>query len=242
MNEFNVDTAGGNVSPIIAAAHELKSPIALVRQLSLVLNNDDEKISDAERKNLLNQIQLTSERALRLTSDLTKSARLEDAMFSLEPINPVELCREIAFELKPLMNLHNKSLKVKERKKHPLLLIGNRDLLRRIIMNFADNAIYHTDENETIEMAIFSMNHGKTIRLSVRDHGPAMNKEYIAKIKDKLSRMPQSISNRPQSSGIGLYVSSKFADIMNGQIGVMRHKDGATFYVDLHASSQLSIL
>jgi signal transduction histidine kinase len=241
MNEFRVDSAGGNVSPIIAAAHELKSPIALVRQLSLMLNSDDD-ISDSEKKLMLNQIQLTSERALRLTSDLTKSSRLEDAMFSLEPINPIELCKEIAYELKPLMDMHSKSLKVKERKKHSLLLIGNRDLLRRIVMNFADNAIHYTDENKIIEMAITSLNKGSTIRLSVRDYGPAMKKDYMDKIRSKLEKSPQNFGARPQSSGIGLYVSSKFAEAMNGNIGVLRHRDGATFYVDLHASSQLSII
>ena len=29
---------------------------------------------------------------------------------------------------------------------------------------------------------------------------------------------------------------------MNGEIGAIRHKDGATFYVDLQASQQLSLL
>jgi signal transduction histidine kinase len=241
MNEFRVESAGGNVSPVIAAAHELKSPLALVRQLSLILNNED-NLSIDEKRSLIHQIQITSERALRMTGDLTKSARLEDAMFNLEPINPIELCKEIAYELKPLMEMHSKSIKIRERKKHPLLLIGNRDLLRRIIINFADNAIHYTDESEIIEMAITSINKGSTVRLSIRDYGPAMKKDFMETIKSKLDSTPQNISSRPQSSGIGLFVCSKFAEAMNGKLGVLRHRDGATFYVDLHSSRQLSIL
>ena len=33
-----------------------------------------------------------------------------------------------------------------------------------------------------------------------------------------------------------------FAEAMNGRIGAIRHKDGATFYVELQASQQLSLL
>ena len=53
---------------------------------------------------------------------------------------------------------------------------------------------------------------------------------------------PTTINARPQSSGLGLYIASQFADCMNGKIGFIRHRDGSTFYVDLQASRQLSLL
>ena len=56
------------LTPFVAAAHELKSPLVLVRQLSLMLEAGD--LSADEQKRMLRQISLTSERALRLTSDL----------------------------------------------------------------------------------------------------------------------------------------------------------------------------
>lgn len=69
------------VTPTLAAAHELKAPLALTRQLALRLG--DPSLSEVERERLTHRIVLTSERALRLTSDLTKAARLEDALFTL---------------------------------------------------------------------------------------------------------------------------------------------------------------
>jgi len=57
-----------------------------------------------------------------------------------------------------------------------------------------------------------------------------------------LATAPVAIHARPQSSGLGLYIAGQFADAMNGRIGVTRHRDGATFYVDLQASKQLSLL
>lgn len=224
---------------LVAAAHELKSPLALMRQLSLML--EEGSISANEQKRMLRQISLTSERALRLTSDLTRSVRLSDALFALEPINPQQLCEDIVHELAPLFLAHNRDFKLLPHK-HPLLLVANRDLLRRIIINFSDNALHYAEGNSAVEIRIGALSDGKIIRLGVRDYGPSLSNDILKSLRGKLVRAPVPIHARPQSSGLGLYIASQFADIMNGKIGVTRHRDGATFYIDLQASRQLSLL
>lgn len=224
---------------LIAAAHELKSPLALIRQLSLML--DGGEIDCQEQARIIEQITLTSERALRLTSDLTKSVRLTDAMFELEPINPKQLCEDVVSELTPLFLAHDRKLELVSRK-HSTLLVANRDLLRRIIINFSDNALHYSEENRTTEIKIEKLRSGNVVRLGVRDYGPALSPDTFKKLQNKLSNAPTAIHARPQSSGLGLYIASQFADAMNGKIGMMRHRDGATFYVDLQASRQLSLL
>ncbi len=226
------------VSSLIAAAHELKSPLALVRQLALRLETGE--LSD-QQHHLLQQITLTSERALRLTSDLTRSARLEDALFEVEPINPEQLCRDIANELTPLFEAHGRSLDVNHRT-HPLLLVANRDLLRRIIMNFSDNALHYSQPGSAVHMQIQALKKAGTIRVGIRDFGPALSNDMWRVLQKKLKRSPQAVHARPQSSGLGLYIASQFAEAMHGTIGATRHRDGATFYVELQASRQLSLL
>lgn len=228
-----------NVTPLTAAAHELKAPLALVRQLALQL--EDQTISAGERQRLLDQITLTSERALRLTSDLTKSARLEDAMFEVEPINPEQMCRDIVAELTPLFEAHGRTLAVSHRS-HPLLLVANRDLLRRILMNFSDNALHYSQPGTAVHLQIQALRGSGMVRVGVRDYGPALSGDMWRSLQQKLSKAPQAIHARPQSSGLGLYIASQFAHAMNGQIGAKRHRDGATFYVELQASRQLSLL
>ena len=227
------------IPSLVAAAHELKSPLVLVRQLSLML--EDGSVPANEQKRMLRQISLTSERALRLTSDLTRSVRLADALFTLEPVNPQQLCEDIVRELEPLFSAHNRDVKFIPRK-HPLLLVANRDLLRRIIVNFSDNALHYAESNATVEIRIGLLGKGNIIRLSVRDYGPALPMDVFKSLRDKLAHAPTPIHARPQSSGLGLYIASQFANVMNGKIGVTRHNDGATFYVDLQASRQLSLL
>jgi two-component system sensor histidine kinase GlrK len=229
------------LSSLVAAAHELKSPLALVRQLSLMLEDGGDRISMNDQKRMLRQISLTSERALRLTSDLTRSVRLSDALFALEPINPQQLCEDIVHELTPLFLAHDRDFRLVSHK-HPLLLVANRDLLRRIIMNFSDNALHYAEGNEAIEIRIGSIKSGSVIRLGVRDYGPALSKDTLKSLPGKLACAPTPVHARPQSSGLGLYIANQFANAMNGNIGMIRHHDGATFYVDLQASRQLSLL
>ena len=235
--------AGGDiviheVSSLTAAAHELKSPLALVRQLALQLESSD--VTDEQRR-LVQQITLTSERALRLTSDLTRSARLDDALFELEPLNPEQLCKDIVTELTPLFEAHGRSLAVTHRT-HPLLLVANRDLLRRIIMNFSDNALYYSQPGTAVHMQIQALKKSGTVRVGIRDYGPALSADMWRKLQKKLTHSPQSVHARPQSSGLGLFIASQFAEAMQGTIGATRHRDGATFYVELQASRQLSLL
>jgi len=227
------------IPSLVAAAHELKSPLALVRQLALSLEAGD--LTPSESQRMLRQISLTSERALRLTSDLTRSTRLDDAMFTLEPINPQQLCEDIVHELQPLFSAYGRDVRFVPHR-HPLLLVGNRDLLRRIIMNFSDNALHYAEPGSVVEIQIKAFNGGQMIRLGVRDYGPALSSDMWKTLKTKLAKAPQPVHARPQSSGLGLYVAGQFAGAMNGTIGVTRHRDGATFYVDLGASRQLSLL
>ena len=234
--------AEGSISAVTAAAHELKSPLVLMRQLSLLLQQNPGGLSDAEQEKLLSQITLTAERALRLTTDLTKAARLESALFEMEPINPLTLCNEIVHELTPLFEAHGRELAVKSRK-HPLLLVANRDLLRRILTNFSDNALYYSEPGTAVQLQVTALQRGKVIRLGVRDFGPALSSDMWKTLRKKLAaQAPQTVHARPHASGLGLYIASQFADTMNGRIGVIRHRDGATFYVDMEASRQLSLL
>ena len=139
-----------------------------------------------------------------------------------------------------LLKLHNKEINLIHSKSHPLLLVANRDLLRRVIINFADNAIYYSEDSE-IEMAVKSLKKTQQIRVSLRDKGPNIDlKQFNSFVKNSFKA--KKITTRPESSGLGIYLANRFANAMNGKIGITRHKDGVTFYVDLDASRQMSLL
>lgn len=229
----------GGLSFVQAAAHELKAPLALVRQLSLGLESGG--LSEQEQLKMLRQITLTSERALRLTTDLTRSSRLEDSLFELEPLNPQQICEEVAHELAPLYAAKGRKIRVASHRR-PLLAVANRDLLRRIVLNFGDNALHYGDSDIPVEIRAQSLGGGQNVRIGVRDYGPAVPADVWKRLQASLGSQSQVLHSRPQSSGLGLYVAGQFAGAMQGSIGATRHRDGATFYVDMNASLQLSLL
>lgn len=228
-----------NVPLFVAAAHELKSPLALVRQLSFALDSD--QLTPAELKKIARQITLVSERALRLTTDLTRTSRLEDGLFMLEPVNPLSLCEEVVAELQPLYRAKGRRLVV-ARRTRSLLAIANKDLLRRILLNFADNALHYSDSNSEVRITARICEGGAKIRLGVRDYGPAVPAGVWKKLESSLGVAAQPLHSRPDSSGLGIYITSQFAEAMQACVGATRHRDGATFYVDLMASRQLRLL
>lgn len=237
--EDRLEIDGADLPLSIAAAHELKAPLALIRQLSLSLEAGD--FSETEYRRVLRQVVLSAERGIRLTNDLTRSVSLQDSLFELGPVNPRELIEDVAHELMPLFRAKNREIRISGSSR-PLLAIANRDLLRRIIINFSDNALYYTREDTPVEIRAGTLSHGEIVRLGVRDFGPAVPSDIWHRLRAGLGRSPQAMSNRPGSSGLGLFVAGKFADAMQGRIGAIRHRDGATFYVDLMASRQLSLL
>lgn len=224
---------------IIAAAHELKSPLALIRQLSLFAQDYD--LSHDEKNEIIQKIVLTSEKALRLTSDLTKSVNLDGAMFQLEPINPCQVCEEVIHELSPLFKAYGRNLKLKYHSWSPLV-VANRDLLRRVVINFSENALSYCGQSGLVNIMIKESKSKGLVQIGVRDFGPAISSDLLKQIKNKLPTNSSSVYSRPQSSGLGLYISSKFAELMGGSVGVTRHHDGTTFYINLQLSNQLSLL
>lgn len=229
----------GDLSVFVTASHELKAPIALIRQLSLALETGE--MTESEQNRLLRQITLTSERALRLTTDITRSSRLQNSLFELEPINPQQLCEDVAHELTPLYKEHGREIRVASRYR-PILAVANRELLRRILLNFGDNALHYANTSQPVELYAGSRAKGDTVRISVRDYGPSVPADLWKQLAKRLGTGAQTLHNRPQSSGLGLYVAGQFAQAMQGKIGAIRHQDGATFYVDMSASTQLSLL
>ena len=127
-------------------------------------------------------------------------------------------------------------------RRHPLLLVANRDLLRRIVLGFTDNALRYSEGSKAVELQMSAFKSSGVVRLGVRDYGPALSSDMWRTLQKKLRVSPQSVHARPESSGLGLYIASQFAEAMGGRIGAVRHKDGATFYVELQASTQMSLL
>ena len=234
--EWSDDDFGGLPS-VLVAAHELKTPLALIRQMALLL--DDDLTSAADKKQIQQRIIQTSEQALQLTVDLANSANLTPSLFPLEPVNPLALCQQIAAETRLNAALYGRKISWPRGGRNNWLILANRTLLGRILANFLNNALKYTEDDSEIKVSVKAV--GGAVRLSVRDFGPMMGLKEYRRLLDEMDAR-KTVRTRPESSGLGIYVASQFARAMNGQIGLIRHRDGLTFYVDMPISRQLSLL
>lgn len=220
------------VNGILVAAHELKAPLTLMRQLALALKITDQA---AVQDRVCGQLINVSERALRQVNDLTKIARLEDGLFAMEPVGVRGVCETVLRDVGGLFGFDRKGLTIKYRN-HERLVIANPDLLYSVVYNFCTNALHYSDR-ETTSLMTVTDEKGK-IRINVRDFGPALPVAIWRELQRGRLEHPTATSMRPGSSGLGLYIASQFADYMHANLGAVRHRDGTSFFVDLPVSRQ----
>lgn len=223
------------LSSVMTAAHELKSPLVLMRQLAFAAQ--DMRYSDQERAQFLTQLTLVADRGLRLTSDLTRTARLEDALLEAEPINAQQICEYIVKEVTPLYQQYGRTIILDARRACPIVL-AHRELLGSVIYHFADNALHYGDDIGPVRVSLRSHPSRSSVQIGVRDYGPALSLKDWRAARSRARALP----TRPHASGLGLTIAERFSQAMGGSIGLTRHRDGATFYIELPVSEQLSLL
>ena len=221
------------VDSILIAAHELKAPLAVLRQLALSfegVGEKDERIRD--------EMVSVSERAIKQVNDLTKIRRLEDGLFTMEPVAVRPICDEVTRELMHLFRYNKRDLFIKYSNRSQLV-VANRDLLHGVIYNFLINAMHYSGSETRSELSVKDIK--DRVRVTVRDFGPALPTDVWKEMNRGFIEKPTSIAMRPGSSGLGLYIASKFSRFMNAEVGAIRHQDGTSFYVDLMKSKQASL-
>ena len=240
MNErgMQTETTHKFVLPsVIAAAHELKTPLVLMRQLSLQLAQSE--TADPKARMIHERMRLTAERSLRFVEGITKAASLEDSMLESEPIELQSLLQDVAHELSPLVGQLGHTLEVRTPRRS-VCLVGHREFLTSLMLNLCDNALTYSQPGKPIVLGgVQQANH---IRLSVRDHGPVMSRSRFSQLSGKLGQ-PQKPSGHPRSSGLGLWIADTFARTMDSELELTRHHSGGlTFSVALPRSQQLSLI
>lgn len=224
------------VSGILVAAHELKAPLNLMRQLALAFDFSSQDTATLEQ--LRSQMVGVSERAVKQVNDLAKVARLEAGLFTMEPVSVRAVCNAVTSELGSLFRFNQRDLHI-EYSNRSRLVTANRELLYSVIYNFCLNAMHYSGKETRSELAV--KDHRGKVRVNVRDFGPALPTEIWRTLKRGWLNQPTSIAMRPGSSGLGLYIASQFSQYMHAQIGAVRHRDGTSFFVDLPISQQVSL-
>lgn len=223
---------------LVAAAHELKAPLVLIRHLVQTLG--DESLLVSERQKQLERLAFTTDRMIRLTQHLTVNYRIDQGgSFELEPLNVGVLCEQALHEMTPFAAAHGQELLLKNKKRGQLVL-AQRDILHDIIVNLVDNAIRHSKQGDSVVVGAYGRN--ERVRLRVHDNGQGVSAAELTRLRTTVGSRPQPFGGRSGTSGLGLYIVSQLAQAMGGDLGVGRASTGTTFFVDLLRSRQMSLL
>ena len=221
------------VDGILVAAHELKAPLAVLRLLALSFDE-----MDADGEHIRNEMVNVSDRAIKQVNDLVKIRRLEDGLFEMEPVAVRTVCDDVVRELNYLFEYNKRDLFIKYTNRSRLVT-ANRELLYSVVYNFLLNAMHYSGDGTRAELAVKDFQN--KVKITIRDYGPALPMDVWREMKRGWIKKPTSIAMRPGSSGLGLFIASRFSRYMNAKVGAVRHRDGTSFYVELPISKQASL-
>lgn len=225
---------------IANVSHELKTPVTSIKGFVETLQHID--IEDRETvKKFLQIIDVEADRLSRLTDDILSLSELEskDRRPTIESIDIVEVIGEV------VLIMHTQSAKKNidihfEYSNPAIWMEGNRDDIKRMIINLMDNAIKYTPEGGQVYVSVESMYDSVSIR--IRDTGIGIPKEHIPRIFERFYRVDKSRSRKMGGTGLGLAIVKHTISSMNGTINLRSEEGiGTEFFISLpkYLSSKL---
>ena len=199
------------------ASHQLRTPLTSVKgYISMVIEGDAGKITDAQR-HLLDEAFTSSERMVHLINDFLNVSRLQTGKFLIDK-RPTQLAKVIEQELDSLATTaasRNLTFLYKPPEDFPLLDLDE-SKIRQVIMNFADNALYYSPEHTNIHVKL--MSEGGEAIFTVKDAGIGVPVAEQSQLFSKFYRASNARKQRPDGTGVGLYLAKKVVDAHGGKV------------------------
>jgi signal transduction histidine kinase len=211
------------------ASHQLRTPLTSVKgYISMVLEGDAGRISDTQR-HLLSEAFTSSERMVHLINDFLNVSRLQTGKFMVDrrAIDLAKVAGQEVDSLKTTASARDLKLKYRRPSHFPVLYIDE-GKIRQVIMNFIDNAIYYSSEFSTITIEL-AVEGGDAI-LRVHNDGIGVPESEKAHLFTKFFRATNARRQRPDGTGVGLYLAKKVVTSHGGtMVFESAPNEGTTF-------------
>ncbi|MEO8691768.1 MAG: ATP-binding protein [Candidatus Saccharimonas sp.] len=202
---------------ISMASHQLRTPLTSVKgYISMVLDGDAGKITDPQRQ-LLEEAFTSSERMVHLIGDFLNVSRLQNGKFMID-VHECDLAKVVGQEVEgmlPVAKAHGMRVVFKSPKSFPILYIDE-NKIRQVIMNFMDNAVYYSPNTDQIKVSL-TIEDGDAV-FRVIDKGMGVPKDAQKQLFGRFFRADNARTQRPDGTGIGLYLGRKVIDGHNGKL------------------------
>jgi signal transduction histidine kinase len=227
---------------LAVVTHDLRSSMHLMHLYANVLQQCVTRASISEPliEESVNQIGVAGEKMSSLLNELTDAATIQGGQrleLQFGPVDIVAITREVVYQQQQLLKRHWIRIEVAAQ---PIIVIGDKDRLERIITNLLSNAIkYSTDGGEIIVSVAGDEHDGDMwVTIKVQDHGvgiPAVDLPHVFEPFYRASNVPKNC----RGMGIGLASVHQIVKQHSGKVWVDSTECvGTTFTVRLPASSQ----
>ena len=215
------------------AAHDLRSPLALIQSYIDIINTPDVCENEEQRNYFFNKVKATATRMFNLINDLLDISAIESGNLQLE-LKP--------FDLVPFLNdtVENHELTAKVKNINivgeiPQKLPGAAIDIRRItqvVDNLITNAVKFSPKNTKIVLRAEEIDGG--IKISVIDQGQGIPESELPKLFQEFGKTSVRPTDGEKSTGLGLAIVKKIVNGHGGKVGVSsKFGEGSTFYLTL---------
>jgi len=205
------------------ASHQLRTPLTSIKgYISMVLEGDAGKITKLQRQ-LLREAFTSSERMVHLINEFLSVSRVQTGKFLIEK-RQFDLAKVIRQEIKALQTTaESRDLLLKfTSPAAPVFVLADEAKIRQVIMNFIDNALYYSKPGTTIDVTLKA---DKDVQVTIADTGIGVPAEQQAKLFTKFFRADNARTQRPDGTGVGLYLAKMIIDGHKGKV-IFSSKEG----------------
>ena len=197
-------------------SHDLKTPLTVVLGYIETINLDKDMHSD-EKEVLLEKVHDKTIEVIDLINKFFDLAKLEsgDKDISLTRININEVCRKNILNFYDILNSKGFEVDINIPEKD-LYAFGNEEALDRILNNLLSNAVKYGTDGKFIGLSIEE--NEKSIYIHVIDKGRGIEEDKIDRVFERMYTLEDSRNRVFQGSGLGLTITKRLVEKMNGEI------------------------
>jgi Na+/proline symporter/signal transduction histidine kinase len=218
---------------ISTVTHELRTPLTSIRAFSEILR-DNPDLASAKRSEYLAIIIKESERLTRLINDVLDLAKIESGSTEWNA-EPLDLNLVITDSVNAIsQHLQDKDIQLEQDLPAQVPpVIADHDRLMQVMLNLLSNAAKFCDQTHGIIRVNLVCLHDQ-LQVTVSDNGPGVRAQDRELIFDKFRQGGDTLTGKPQGTGLGLPISREIIAHFGGTLSVVNLPGaGASFMFTL---------